>query len=368
MRYLIVLSLLSLAFVVQQDRYLEVYKSANLYTEPSSKSSVIEKLGAGTELDLLDGGKQTNGWYHVVSPKGDEGYVYRTRVKGKIGKASRDVSVSSSQERLRKDFWPSIGNGDLIINRDGYVSSMNREHNVPNWVFNHISHDRIKEGDKLSRSRPKKSGRNVYFRDGNYPQLIQNALASSGYDHGHLAPAGDFKIDSAQYAESFFMTNMAPQHGCMNQKGWCLLESNVREWARDRPGSDFYIVSGSVLSDFRDTLCLARIEIHVPKQFFKVVVETNGGKLVGGIGFIVNNEDVNGSAVEDLVLSIDEVEKATGFDFFPNLTNSQEDLVEGRVGDYVIENLSECRNREGDCNGIYSSRAFPEKRRKLNCD
>lgn len=352
-----------------QSKFLVVSKSANLYTSNSSSSSIIEKLDGNVVLEVLGDGKQTsNGWYNVLAPSGRVGFVYRTRVRGRSSESVPSISASRSigvsNERLRKDLWPEINNSsDQIIIHEGFITCMDKNLNVPKWVFHHINKDLLDEGVGDKRSRPGK-----YFRDPAYSNLKQDALAGSGYDHGHLAPAGDFKRDSTLFAESFFMTNMSPQHGCMNQKGWCLLESNVREWARDRPDSDFYIVSGAMTNAFIDTLCLPRdIQIFVPAQFYKIVLEISNNMLVGSTAYVIQNGNVDGMDVDEFDTVIDRVEEICGINFFPNLTPGQETLFEAKSTTYEIKDLHECISRNQDCDVIYSRRPKPEERSKLNC-
>lgn len=49
----------------------------------------------------------------------------------------------------------------------------------------------------------------------------------SGYDRGHMAPAGDMKWSKKAMDESFFMTNMCPQAKTLNTGAWKRLEENA---------------------------------------------------------------------------------------------------------------------------------------------
>lgn len=349
-----------------QTKYLEVYRSANLYTASTTQSEVVEKVGKDAELFLLEEAQTENGYYHVLTAKGNDGFVYRTRVRGRIGTPDAfQSSIAPSNEYLRKDFWPLLDEmDDQLVIHEGYISCMSREHQGPKWVFYRVNKEMLPEQKAKGASRP--SG---YFRDPSYEDLKQTAFATSGYDHGHLAPAGVFVRDSAMYAESFYMTNMSPQHGCCNQKGWCLLESNVREWARDRPNSDFYLFSGSVFETVIDTLCLPKdIQVHVPGQYFKILLEVNNNVMIGSAAYIVDNTNVEVSDVASLSTTIDKVEAITGLNFFPNLTPSQERAFEAKKGSYEIENLPECLGRSKSCESVYARRTTPEERTKWNCD
>jgi endonuclease G len=52
----------------------------------------------------------------------------------------------------------------------------------------------------------------------------------SGYDRGHLAPAGDMKWSSTAMSESFYMSNMSPQKPGFNRGIWKKLESRKLPW------------------------------------------------------------------------------------------------------------------------------------------
>jgi beta-lactamase superfamily II metal-dependent hydrolase len=61
--------------------YLVTYRPANIKAEPVSEAASLERVGEGVRLSLLDDGVQTNGYYHVTSPAGTDGWVYRTLVR-----------------------------------------------------------------------------------------------------------------------------------------------------------------------------------------------------------------------------------------------------------------------------------------------
>ena len=52
----------------------------------------------------------------------------------------------------------------------------------------------------------------------------------SGYDRGHLCPAGDMSFDSIAMRESFLMSNMSPQLPGFNRGIWNSLEQKIRNW------------------------------------------------------------------------------------------------------------------------------------------
>ena len=46
----------------------------------------------------------------------------------------------------------------------------------------------------------------------------------SGYDRGHMAPAGDMKWSETAMQESFYMSNVCPQNRNLNRGDWKDLE------------------------------------------------------------------------------------------------------------------------------------------------
>ena len=66
--------------------------------------------------------------------------------------------------------------------------------------------------------------------------------------------------------------------------------------------------------------------VAVPKKFFKVRCLQRKGRWQA-IGFIMPNSAIKGSMF-DYAMSVDEVEKATGHNFFPSLHDDIEKVVE----------------------------------------
>jgi beta-lactamase superfamily II metal-dependent hydrolase len=62
--------------------YLKTTRKTSIKQEPSSQSAAIIQVPEGTELELLDSGRQTNGYYRVASNLfAGPGWIYRTFVR-----------------------------------------------------------------------------------------------------------------------------------------------------------------------------------------------------------------------------------------------------------------------------------------------
>lgn len=146
----------------------------------------------------------------------------------------------------------------------------------------------------------------------------------SGYDRGHMAPAGDMKWSQTAMLESFYLTNVCPQAKSLNTGQWNNLESLVRQWAeRD---SALIIATGPILGD--SVMTIGECQVRVPQGFYKVLLAHKAAP-PRAIGFIYPNLKPTGK-IADHAVTVDSVEAATGIDFFAALPDDIESAVESQ--------------------------------------
>lgn len=204
----------------------------------------------------------------------------------------------------------------MILERAGYVTSYNKKTKLPNWVAWHLTADNTKGCH---------SRKGIDFmedEDVPTPRADDWDYYNSGYDRGHMCPAGDNKWDSEAMRQSFLFTNICPQAPGLNRGDWNEMENACRSWAREN--GDIYIVCGPILYKGRHKT-IGKHKVVVPEAFFKVVLCMRGTPKA--IGFIYKNEDGN-RPKGDYVNSVDEVEHITDFDFFASLPDDVEKAVE----------------------------------------
>ena len=149
--------------------------------------------------------------------------------------------------------------------------------------------------------------------------------AGSGFDRGHLVPAGDLKWNGTAMRQSFLLTNVAPMHKALNEGGWVKLEEKVREWTvRD---SALLVFTGPVVSDSDTTLANGRVK--VPSAYYKVIMAPCV-RPMRAIAFIYPNGHCNGR-LSQYAVSVDEVERRTGLDFFPTLPTEEQQRLESSI-------------------------------------
>jgi len=207
----------------------------------------------------------------------------------------------------------------LLLERYCYLVSYNKFTRQPNWVMWQLTGEHVMK---------RKDGVwNEYREDIELPSEIRSTLddyASSGYDRGHMCPGGDCNWDDEGRDETFLLSNMCPQNPNLNRGDWKEIEIACRKWAKQY--DNIYIVCGPIF--FKSQEHEEKIgphQIPVPEAFFKVIlcVESSSPK---GIGFICRNTD--GNRKKDFyVNSIRQVERVTGYRFYPNLNDSIQNVV-----------------------------------------
>ncbi len=145
----------------------------------------------------------------------------------------------------------------------------------------------------------------------------------SGYDRGHLCPAGEQKWSNEAMHHSFVMTNICPQKHELNSGAWKTLEDKERVWAKR--DSMLVIVAGPIYEE-SDTERIGYGKVRVPSAFFKVLLAPYAQPM-RAIGFVYPNMYCPGN-LSEYATTVDEVEKLTGFDFFSSLPDEIENDIE----------------------------------------
>lgn len=209
---------------------------------------------------------------------------------------------------------------EQVIQRKWYMLSYNNQYEVANWVAYILDHKKLQ---------------NCVSRKDNFRSdpLINGGSATpedykgSGYDRGHLVPAGDMKFEAQAMSDTFYMSNMTPQAPRYNQGMWAQLEVLIRGWAYKY--KKVYIVTGPILRG--NMPAIGRInKVAVPPAFFKVVVRQEANGTWKGIGFLMDT-NLPYNSLDAYTVSIDTVEDLTATDFFNFLPDNDESRVEREV-------------------------------------
>jgi endonuclease G len=222
------------------------------------------------------------------------------------------ISITSSAQ----EFLPTSTTGQ-IVKHTYYTLSYSEKDEQPEWVYYELTPALIRG----------KQARTDDYRPDTLVSTISAQLEDyrgSGYDRGHLCPAGDMKLNLTSMSETFYLSNMSPQKKEFNDGIWNDLENKIRQWAL--ASDKIYVVTGGVLTSNKGKIGLDGVTI--PKYFYKIIYDPKGqGKM---IAFLIPNEKST-KPLQTYVVSVDSVESLTGIDFFPELPDSIESHLERKM-------------------------------------
>jgi endonuclease G len=151
---------------------------------------------------------------------------------------------------------------------------------------------------------------NQYFEEARLPEAERSLLddyRDSGYDRGHMAPAGDMGTIEAK-AQSFSLANMVPQNPVNNQNAWRKIEADTRKYVMRAEG-DVFVITGPVFDG--KPLTIGDSEVRVPQHLFKLVYDPSTGRSW------VHWQDNTAEARAGKPISYEELVKRTGVEFLP---------------------------------------------------
>lgn len=197
----------------------------------------------------------------------------------------------------------------------GFTVSFNKDNKTPNYVaWELLGHEASGDHDRT----------NTFWTDNEIEGCPSTKdYTKSGYDRGHMCPAADQKWSAEAMADCFVMANICPQTHELNAGAWNTLENKERQWARR--DSAVMIICGPIYEK-TDTQTIGNAKVRVPSAFFKVLLAPYVNE-PRGIAFVYPNMTSPGN-MQDYAMSIDELEKLLGYDFFPALPDDIEKKVE----------------------------------------
>lgn len=208
---------------------------------------------------------------------------------------------------------PSFVDSSAIVKHNGFTLEYSEQHEQARWVAYMLTAERVNgpiaRADNF-RADPLVATGSAELTD----------YKNSGYDRGHLFPAGDAKYDAVVMDECFYLSNMSPQNNAFNGGVWERLESQVRKWSLQY--DTLYIATAGILTD--GLPAIGSNKVSVPLFFYKVIYSP---KMQSGIGFIIKNEE-SSKDLATFALSIDSVESMTSIDFFRELPDNIENVIE----------------------------------------
>ncbi len=183
--------------------------------------------------------------------------------------------------------------------------------------------------------------------DPEVPQSLQPALVKgsyqpqSGYSRGHLMASEDRTFNYEANAQTFYVTNMAPQwQNSFNGGVWSSLEADC--W-NNICADTLYVVSGVWgVHDSARVTDKEGVSCTVPSHFFRVLLRSkkgNTGKRVQDlaadelqcVGFWFENRAYPSGKPSANMTSVAEIERLTGLHFFVNVPQAPKESYDDQA-------------------------------------
>ena len=174
---------------------------------------------------------------------------------------------------------------------------------TPVYVAERLNSTRLFEARNNQRT-------NRFYADARLPRAERAELGDyheSGFDRGHMAPAGDMATDEAM-AQSFSLANMVPQYPANNRHAWAAIEKATRKYVM-RAAGDVYVITGPVFDGTPPTIGAGHV--WVPQHLFKLIYDQSAQR---AWAFWLDNTN---EARLGRPISYEELVKRTGIEFMP---------------------------------------------------
>ncbi len=250
------------------------------------------------------------------------------------------VSIYGTNDEFGDPTPASASNpNDMLIRRPQYVLSYNQSRGTPNWVSYELDGRQFGPEDRC----------NCFTSDPNIPvekRIYTTDYTNGGYDRGHMTRSADRTATNDENAATYYLSNVVPQQGDLNQGVWAQFENALGDSAE--AGRAVYIITGPLYSSTHPLSFLKNEgKVAIPDSTWKIAVigprDGNNPFTSGGIHTIgdmagitvlaVNMPNVAGVRNDPwskYLTTIDKIEKSTGYDFLSVLPKDVQCKVEVR--------------------------------------
>jgi endonuclease G len=222
-----------------------------------------------------------------------------------------------------------------VIVHEGYVLEHSASDKIPLWVCEEVTSNNV--SGNLTRPKPEPFAPEPKLEKGRRAELSD--YRGKGYDRGHQVPSADQTQNRRLQTETYYLSNMCPQTGELNQRIWRALEDTVRGQARTN--GPLYVITGPMFYDEAEDdpkTADGYVEhktigkgVAVPTHFYKVVLWKDAQSKWQGTAVVMKNQKsmfLKPYHFNDYVRSITWIEERTGLNFNPKLPGPDVGRVE----------------------------------------
>ena len=232
---------------------------------------------------------------------------------------------------------------DYLLMKPQYATSYNNDKGTPNWTSWHLD---------SSWTTNVSDRQNDFRSDDTLPTGFKKVtsgynFATYGFDRGHMTPSADRTSSVADNSATFLMTNMVPQASGNNQGPWASMENDLRSLLNGS-ANELYIISGgqgtggnSTTGHWDTIQDTGGNTVNVPQFTWKVVMvmSRQDGDDVARVNnatrtfaiIMPNNDNIRPDDWRKYLATVDQVEALTGFNFFSNVPEPIQNVIEARL-------------------------------------
>ena len=182
-----------------------------------------------------------------------------------------------------------------------------------------------------------------YLRDRSVtPSPVATNYVGTGYDRGHMAPnhAIVTRFGPDEQRKTFMMTNISPQRPSLNRGPWREMERRIADLWTAKYGEIWVVVGCYTPREAPGRQQLGRTNIDVPENFYMVVAaQTEDAVRVLAVDMGQPHASWRNEGrrlrrwtwPQHAIVSVDELERRTGLNFFPDMQKSLQMSLEADV-------------------------------------
>jgi DNA/RNA endonuclease G (NUC1) len=227
---------------------------------------------------------------------------------------------------------------NYLMEKPTYSLSYNRDKGTPNWVSWHLEPAWFGSLARFDTFRPDPAVPADWYR------VQATDYSGSGFDRGHMTPNADRDNENRKpiNQETYLMSNMVPQAPDNNQGPWAAFENYLRSIVSAPNNNEVYIVSGPLGvggsgANGGTTTTVGGGHVTVPAFTWKVVLvipigDNDVSRVTAATRTIAimmpNQQGIRNTPWQNFRVTVDQVEQATGYDFFANVPDTIENAIE----------------------------------------
>lgn len=193
--------------------------------------------------------------------------AFATEVIGTVP-LSRNENIFSMPKEEKNTFLPEA-DSEIIISREQYVLSYNKNRRLLNWA-----EWKIEESDmgKITRTNKFSVDQELddHLNKSRQHAVTLNDYKGSCFDRGHQVPSADRTSSVENNEMTFVLSNMVPQTHYLNRVIWRNFENYARSLV-NKQNKKVYVIAGPIYDEDYGRIGVNH-DIPVPSKNFKVLI------------------------------------------------------------------------------------------------